>query len=60
MAAWQTQMHRRGWAAITQDGCYGPQSDQTCRAFQSEKGLPVDGLCGAATWTAAWTAPVTP
>ena len=58
VAAWQAQMHRRGWAAITQDGRYGPQSDQTCRAFQAEKGLPVDGLCGVATWAAAWTAPV--
>lgn len=55
---WQAQMARRGWKAVTQDGRYGPQSEQACRAFQAEKGLPVDGLVGPATWAATWTAPV--
>ena len=57
---WQAQMAARGWKAVTQDGCYGPQSETACRAYQAEKGLSVDGLVGQATWTATWTAPVTP
>ena len=56
---WQTQMALRTWA-IDCDGLYGPQSEQVCRQFQSEKaGLDVDGLVGPATWSASWTEPVT-
>lgn len=55
---WQTQMANRGWT-ISLDGCYGPQSESVCRAFQAEKGLGVDGLVGPVTWAATWTAPVT-
>jgi Glycosyl hydrolases family 25/Putative peptidoglycan binding domain len=58
--AWQAQMARRGWTGVTQDGCYGPESERACRAFQAEKNLSVDGLVGPATWKAAWTARVTP
>lgn len=55
---WQAQMSARGWS-ISADGLYGPGSESTCRAFQSEKGLAVDGLCGPSTWSTSWTAPVT-
>jgi hypothetical protein len=55
--AWQTQMAQRGWKIGT-DGWYGPASEQVARAFQTEKHLTVDGIVGAATWDAAWTAPV--
>lgn len=55
---WQSQMKTRGWS-IGVDGQYGPQSESTCRSFQAEKGLGVDGLTGPQTWQAAWTAPVT-
>lgn len=55
---WQRQMAARGWP-IGADGWYGNQSHTTCTAFQREKALAVDGVVGPATWTAAWTAPVT-
>lgn len=55
---WQQQMRSRGWQ-IAADGRYGDQTRNVARAFQAEKGLLVDGLIGPATWSAAWTAPVT-
>ena len=55
---WQTQMKNRGWR-ISVDGDYGSQSKSVCEAFQGEKGLDVNGVVGADTWTAAWNAPVT-
>lgn len=55
---WQRQMHARGWD-VGVDGAYGPASEDTCRAFQKEKGLDVDGVVGPKTWASAWTAPVT-
>jgi peptidoglycan hydrolase-like protein with peptidoglycan-binding domain len=55
---WQAQMARRGWK-IAQDGQFGPGSETVARAFQSEKGLGVDGKVGKDTWAAAWTTPVT-
>lgn len=58
VATWQRQMANRGWV-IMADGMFGTQSDQVCRAFQSEKGLAVDGKVGPHTWAASWTAPVT-
>lgn len=56
--AWQRQMRKREWT-ITVDGAYGPASESTCRAFQREKGLTVDGKVGAKTWAATWSASVT-
>lgn len=58
VATWQGQMSARGWS-IGVDGCYGPESEQVARQFQTEKGLDADGLVGPATWSASWTAPVT-
>jgi hypothetical protein len=55
---WQQRMWERGWT-ISVDGLFGPQSAQTARAFQAEKGLAVDGKVGPQTWTATWEAPVT-
>lgn len=55
---WQQRMRDRGWR-ITVDGDYGPASAAIARAFQTEKGLHVDGIVGPATWRAAWTAPTT-
>lgn len=54
---WQAQMRKRGWS-LTADGLYGPTTAKVARQFQKEKGLPVDGLIGAATWAAAWNSPV--
>jgi hypothetical protein len=56
--AWQRQMRRRGWS-VTTDGYYGPQSEGTCRAFQRDKRLAVDGVVGPKTWAASWTAAIT-
>lgn len=58
VAGWQGQMRKRGWT-LDLDGIYGNESDSVCRAFQAEKGLHVDGVVGPATWSAAWTAPIT-
>jgi peptidoglycan hydrolase-like protein with peptidoglycan-binding domain len=55
---WQAQMSGRGWT-ISVDGDFGPQSDNVCRQFQSEKGLSVDGMVGPQTWEVTWSAPVT-
>jgi hypothetical protein len=55
---WQQQMRSRGWK-LAADGCYGPESEATCRQFQSEKGLEVDGDVGPKTWRAAWSAETT-
>ncbi|MBE1531356.1 peptidoglycan recognition protein family protein [Actinomadura algeriensis] len=55
---WQARMRERGWR-LDVDGVYGPRSEEVCRAFQREKGLPVDGIVGPVTWAAAWTASVT-
>ena len=55
---WQQRMKDRGWK-IAVDGAYGPDSENTCRAFQKEKGLQVDGQVGPKTWAATWNAPIT-
>ena len=58
LRTWQQQMKNRGWP-INPDGRYGTQTHDVAEAFQAEKHLTVDGLIGPATWSAAWTAPVT-
>ena len=56
--SWQQQMASRGWH-IAVDGSYGHGSREVCIKFQQEKGLTPDGIVGAQTWDAAWSAPVT-
>lgn len=67
LRAWQQRMADRRWS-ITADGFYGrkgdtePSQSETGRvamAFQTEKGLVVDGLIGPNTWRAAWELPIT-
>lgn len=58
VTSWQSQMRHRGWS-IGVDGWYGPASESTCRSFQQEKNLRVDGVVGSATWRASWEVPVT-
>lgn len=55
---WQQRMADRGWR-ITVDGLYGDNTRFIALEFQREKGLTADGLIGPATWSAAWTAPIT-
>jgi peptidoglycan hydrolase-like protein with peptidoglycan-binding domain len=59
VAAWQARMAARGWA-ITADGLFGAQSAAVARGFQAQVHLTADGLVGPRTWTASFTAPVTP
>lgn len=56
---WQEQMRARGWT-LDVDGYWGAQCTRVLRAFQTEKGLPVDGILGPDSWAAAWAAPVAP
>lgn len=58
LKVWQQRMKDRGWI-LTVDGLYGPQTEGVTKAFQAEKHLAVDGLIGPATWSAAWTSPIT-
>ncbi|HEX3909186.1 MAG TPA: peptidoglycan-binding domain-containing protein [Solirubrobacteraceae bacterium] len=55
---WQVQMAHRGWSIVA-SGSYDAATEKVCRKFQTEKGLEVDGVVGADTWQAAWTAAIT-
>ena len=54
----QQKLKDRGWS-ISVDGRFGPATKKIVRQFQSEKGLPADGLVGVKTWNAIWESPVT-
>jgi hypothetical protein len=41
-----------GGAKLTADGVFGAKTDQALRAFQKQRGLEVDGICGPRTWAA--------
>jgi peptidoglycan hydrolase-like protein with peptidoglycan-binding domain len=56
---WQSQMKHRGWS-LDANSHYDARTHDVCVQFQHQKGLPETGTVGAQTWTAAWTAPVTP
>jgi N-acetylmuramoyl-L-alanine amidase/Putative peptidoglycan binding domain len=55
---WQQKMCDRGWGIVA-DGVYGQVSARTCKSFQAEKSLPINGEVGPETWAAAWVAAVT-
>jgi len=56
----QRRLVARGWSKVEVDGDFGPLTQRAIMAFQKEKGLEVDGVVGPRTWTALWTAPITP
>lgn len=58
VAVLQDQLAERGWT-ITTDGFYGAKTAEVVTKFQREKHLDDDGMVGAQTWPALWTAPVT-
>ncbi|MHA6526060.1 peptidoglycan-binding domain-containing protein [Tessaracoccus sp. G1721] len=49
--ALQELLSWRGFRTLA-DGDFGPQTDAVVRAFQSDRGLPVDGVVGPVTWAA--------
>ena len=54
-------MIERGWnlGRGGADGYYGDDTNRVTRQFQEEKGLAIDGIIGAITWSAAFEAVVT-
>lgn len=48
----QTLLTARGFDAGAVDGIFGSATESAVRAFQSARGLTVDGICGLATWAA--------
>lgn len=54
----QDRLHDRGWR-ITVDGDFGPATEKVVKAFQRDKRLWVDGICGPNTWRALWTTKIT-
>jgi hypothetical protein len=55
---WKHRMLVRGWKTLATGG-YDQAAATMCEAFQTEKGLTVDGVVGRDTWNAAWTTPIT-
>ncbi len=55
----QQRFADRGWRLVP-TGHFGDETLRVVLAFQREKGLGIDGHVGPETWTALWSAPITP
>jgi peptidoglycan hydrolase-like protein with peptidoglycan-binding domain len=51
---WQERLVALGHS-IEVDGAFGPATEEATKAFQSHKGLAVDGIVGHHTWEARWS-----
>lgn len=47
----QRRLHAAGFGVEDDSGVYGLPTEQAVRDFQSDRGLRVDGVCGAQTWS---------
>jgi N-acetylmuramoyl-L-alanine amidase len=52
VAALQRRLLELGFEVNRVDGVYGPVTEQAVREFQRSVGVPVDGICGPATFKA--------
>ena len=46
----QRALRRTPNTLLVVDGIFGSQTDTAARAFQSSRGLAVDGIVGSVTW----------
>jgi murein L,D-transpeptidase YcbB/YkuD len=51
---WQDRLVELGHQ-ISEDGDFGPQTEEATKHFQASKGLTDDGIVGENTWVAAWS-----
>ena len=47
--AWQTFLVSQGYTAVTVDGDFGVQTEDSTKAFQAKRGLKADGIVGPET-----------
>lgn len=55
----QQQLIKHGYNATDKNGVYGKETKWAVRLFQQDRGLPVDGIIGPATYNALMGAPRT-
>ncbi len=57
VTAVQQQLIKHGYNATDKNGVYGKETKWAVRLFQQDRGLPVDGIVGPATYNALMSAP---
>jgi len=51
VARLQRRLRDLGFAIVDVDGHFGPSTEMAVRSFQTVRGIRVDGVCGAETWS---------